>query len=63
LRKTGIVARVARERFGDVGHVIGIDISSDMLAVAPGVDWREGNVSALPVSDGELASSSARVRA
>ncbi len=54
---TGIVARVARERLGDAGYVIGIDVSSDMLsvarAVAPGIDWREGNASALPLREGE----------
>ena len=31
---TGIVARVARERLGDAGYIVGVDISSDMLAVA-----------------------------
>jgi ubiquinone/menaquinone biosynthesis C-methylase UbiE len=54
---TGIVARVARERLGEAGYVVGIDISPDMLAVAraeePAVDWREGNASALPLRDGE----------
>lgn len=54
---TGIVARVAKERLGDAGYIVGIDISSDMLAVAravaPRIDWREGNASALPLRDGE----------
>lgn len=54
---TGIVARLARERIGDAGHVVGVDISSDMLAVAravaPGIDWREGKAGALPLYDGE----------
>lgn len=54
---TGILARVARERIGDAGHVVGIDISPDMLAVARavalGIEWREGNASALPLKDGE----------
>ncbi|WP_436248744.1 class I SAM-dependent methyltransferase [Mesorhizobium amorphae] len=54
---TGIVARVARERLGDAGYVVGIDVSSNMLAVAravaPGIDWREGNAGALPLHDGE----------
>jgi len=54
---TGIVARVARERLGDTGHLVGIDISPEMLAIArraaPGIDWREGNASALPLRDGE----------
>jgi ubiquinone/menaquinone biosynthesis C-methylase UbiE len=54
---TGIVARVAKERLGDTGHVVGIDVSSDMLAVArgvaPDIDWREGNASSLPLNEGE----------
>ena len=54
---TGIVARVARERLGDAGRVVGIDLSPDMLDVAraldPGIDWREGNASALPLQEGE----------
>src|SRR5687768_12626895 len=54
---TGIVARVAKERLGDAGHVAGIDISPDMLAVAravaPAIDWRQGSASALPLHDGE----------
>ncbi|WGR98602.1 methyltransferase domain-containing protein [Bradyrhizobium sp. ISRA443] len=54
---TGVVARVARERLGDAGHVVGVDVSPDMLAVAravaPRIDWREGNATALPLRDGE----------
>jgi ubiquinone/menaquinone biosynthesis C-methylase UbiE len=54
---TGIVARVAKERLGGNGRVVGVDISSDMLAVARAVarniDWREGNAVALPIHDGE----------
>lgn len=54
---TGIVARVARERLGDAGYIVGIDVSSDMLAVAravaPGIDWRQGNANALPLHDRE----------
>jgi ubiquinone/menaquinone biosynthesis C-methylase UbiE len=54
---TGILARIARERLGGDGHVVGIDISPDMLAVAravaPGIEWREGNASALPLQDRE----------
>ena len=54
---TGILARVARERLGDTGYVVGVDISPDMLAVAravaPDIDWREGNACALPLQDGE----------
>ena len=54
---TGIVARVAKERLGAAGYVVGVDISPDMLAVArtvaPDIDWRAGNASALPLRDGE----------
>lgn len=54
---TGIVARVAKERLGNTGHVVGIDVSPGMLAVASTVaadiDWREGNASSLPLNDGE----------
>jgi ubiquinone/menaquinone biosynthesis C-methylase UbiE len=54
---TGIVARMARERLGAGGSVVGIDISPDMLAVArtvaPDIDWREGDAAALPLREGE----------
>jgi ubiquinone/menaquinone biosynthesis C-methylase UbiE len=54
---TGIVARVAKERLGDSGYIAGVDVSSDMLAVArnvaPGIDWREGNANSLPLNEGE----------
>jgi ubiquinone/menaquinone biosynthesis C-methylase UbiE len=54
---TGIVARVARERLGADGYVVGIDINPDMLAVArtvaPDIDWRVGTASALPLRDRE----------
>jgi ubiquinone/menaquinone biosynthesis C-methylase UbiE len=54
---TGIVARVAKQRLGDDAYVVGIDFSPDMLAVAramaPDIDWRQGNASALPLHDEE----------
>jgi ubiquinone/menaquinone biosynthesis C-methylase UbiE len=54
---TGIVARIAKERLGKAGGVVGIDINPDMLAVArtlaPGIDWRDGNAGALPLHAGE----------
>lgn len=54
---TGIVARVAKARLGDTGHIVGIDVSSDMLgvarAIAPDIDWREGNASSLTLNEGE----------
>jgi ubiquinone/menaquinone biosynthesis C-methylase UbiE len=54
---TGIVARLAQDRQGGQGRVVGVDVSSPMLAVAkaaaPGVEWREGNATALPLAEGE----------
>ena len=55
---TGIVARVAKERVGERGRVVGIDISADMLfvarKVAPKIEFREGSASLLPLQDGEI---------
>jgi ubiquinone/menaquinone biosynthesis C-methylase UbiE len=56
---TGVVARVAAERVGRSGRVVGLDINPGMLAVArslPSVDgasieWHEGSVLALPFRD------------
>lgn len=46
---TGIVARTAAER---AGRVVGVDINQAMLTVAarirPDLEWREGDVAALP---------------
>jgi ubiquinone/menaquinone biosynthesis C-methylase UbiE len=54
---TGIVARVAKERVGERGRVVGVDISADMLSVArkvgAGIEFREGNAASLPLKDGE----------
>jgi ubiquinone/menaquinone biosynthesis C-methylase UbiE len=54
---TGIVARTAKERLGEAGRVVGVDVSADMLGVArrvaPAIDWREGNAGALPLAAGE----------
>lgn len=54
---TGIVARVAKERVGLAGTVVGVDVNPQMLAVAgriaPTIDWRQGDAGALPVRDGE----------
>jgi len=54
---TGIVARVAKERLGTAGHVVGVDISRGMLAVArqvaPDIEWREGNAIDLPLLEKE----------
>ncbi len=54
---TGIVARVAKERLGDAGRVVGVDLSAEMLAVAsgvaPSIEWRPGHAAALPLGDTE----------
>lgn len=54
---TGIVSRLARERVGATGKVVGVDLSPPMLTVArkiaPDVDWREGDAASLPLQDDE----------
>lgn len=54
---TGIAARLARERVGAGGRVVGVDLSAGMLAVArriePGIEWREGDACAPPLEAGE----------
>ncbi len=54
---TGIVARVAQQRLGDTGRIVGVDVSPAMLAVArreaPDIEWREGDAGALPLADSE----------
>lgn len=54
---TGIVARLARERVGDNGYVVGVDVSQEMLAVARSIDeridWRQGSAEHLPITEGE----------
>ncbi|HJZ71824.1 MAG TPA: methyltransferase domain-containing protein [Vicinamibacterales bacterium] len=52
---TGIVARLAAETVGAPSTVVGVDINPGMLSTArkisPTIDWREGNVTALPLAD------------
>src|SRR5947207_10766704 len=52
---TGIVARVLRERLGGAASIVGLDASAPMLAkaraIAPEIEWREGNAAALPFPD------------
>ena len=49
---TGAVARVAAERVGPEGRVVGVDLNQAMLTVAervcPGIELRQADVSALP---------------
>jgi SAM-dependent methyltransferase len=57
---TGIVAREVASRLGATGRVTGVDLSSNMLAVARTaaaregltIEWREGNAEQLPFDDG-----------
>lgn len=55
---TGAVARVAADRVGEGGRVVGVDVNRAMLRVArvrlPGLEWREGSVLALPFDDGDF---------
>ncbi len=52
---TGIVARILRERLGGAATINGLDASPAMIAkaraVAPEIDFREGNAMALPFAD------------
>jgi ubiquinone/menaquinone biosynthesis C-methylase UbiE len=54
---TGIVARLAQERLGESGRVVGVDLSPLMLSVArrvsPAIEWREGDAAAIPLREGE----------
>lgn len=49
---TGVLARVAADRVGASGSVVGLDLNPAMLDVAarvrPDIVWREGDVSELP---------------
>jgi SAM-dependent methyltransferase len=53
---TGIVSRTVTERVGPTGRVAGVDLNDGMLAVArrlrPDLEWRQGDVAALPFDDG-----------
>src|SRR5262245_16101027 len=54
---TGIVARLAQQRVGDRGRLVGIDASPAMLAVAtsvaPTIEWRQGDAARLPARPDE----------
>ena len=49
---TGIVARVAADRVGPTGSVVGVDPNPAMLAIAdrlrPDIEWRQGEAAGLP---------------
>jgi ubiquinone/menaquinone biosynthesis C-methylase UbiE len=56
---TGVVTRLVLPHVGDTGKVVGLDLSAGRLAVARSltsdsgmtIEWREGDVGALPFSD------------
>jgi len=56
---TGVVARLVAQRVGPSGTVVGFDLNPGMLTVARAlpqphgaqIEWREGNVSAIPLPD------------
>jgi ubiquinone/menaquinone biosynthesis C-methylase UbiE len=58
---TGIVTRVAAQRFGNLSHIMGVDLNPGMLEVARAhtpttgvpVEWRQGDVCALPFPVGD----------
>ena len=54
---TGVVARLAKERLGESGTVVGGDMSAPVLAVArrvaPSIDWRQGDAATLPLRGNE----------
>jgi SAM-dependent methyltransferase len=60
---TGALTRLAAKSVGPSGRVVGLDLNSDMLDVArtiareptsAAIEWREGDVSALPFNDGSF---------
>ena len=52
---TGIVARVLRERLGGGARIAGVDLSPAMIAraraLAPDIEWHQGDAVALPFAD------------
>jgi ubiquinone/menaquinone biosynthesis C-methylase UbiE len=56
---TGVVARLAAERVGGAGRVVGLDVNAAMLAVAgslpppagAAIEWCEASVLAMPLPD------------
>lgn len=59
---TGVVARMAAERVGSGGTVLGVDVAPDMLEVARAsagssgrtIEWRQGDAASLPLPDGSF---------
>jgi ubiquinone/menaquinone biosynthesis C-methylase UbiE len=56
---TGVIARLAAERVGPTGAVVGIDVAADMIEVAkampgpraPTIEWHVGDATSLPFAD------------
>lgn len=56
---TGVVTRLAAERVGPDGRVVGVDLTPEMLEVAAAttppsgvtIDWRQGSAESLPLPD------------
>ena len=56
---TGVVTRLAAERVGASGHVVGVDLVPEMLEVAAAapmpssasIEWRQGDAGSLPLPD------------
>ena len=57
---TGVVARMAADRVGSAGTVVGVDVAPDMLEVARAsaagraIEWRQGDAASLPLPDGSF---------
>jgi ubiquinone/menaquinone biosynthesis C-methylase UbiE len=59
---TGVVARIAAQRAGAAGHVIGVDLNAGMISVAQSlpepegacVVWLEGSALAIPLPDAAI---------
>ena len=56
---TGVVTRIAVERFPNIASIVGVDLNPNMLDIARAhtpattipVEWREGDICALPFPD------------
>jgi 2-polyprenyl-3-methyl-5-hydroxy-6-metoxy-1,4-benzoquinol methylase len=65
---TGVIARLAAERVGSSGKVVGIDVAPDMIEVAhatpvpsrSAIEWRQGDAAAFPSPTPPSMSCSAR---
>ena len=60
--RTGIVTRVAVQQYGNLGHIVGVDLNPGMLDVARAntpathvpIEWRQGDMCALPFPHGRF---------